>query len=155
MTANNIAHVLECIVALPEELGFSEATEIESETTGGQLHSTSSAGDSFEVCDFDSDPTNNQGEKIPQWAKSAESSRRNTETIKEEEQPQRRITPTDETSNEYLQGLVETAISDMKESILKLLEIIPKRVIIYIIAFIIHKDVSLYYNRLKSLAPLI
>ena len=151
MTANNIAHVLECIVALPEELGFSEATEIESETTGGQLHSTSSAGDSFEVCDFDSDPTNNQGEKIPQWAKSAESSRRNTETIKEEEQPQRRITPTDETSNEYLQGLVETAISDMKESILKLLEIIPKRVIIYIMDDIIHKIINIYYlNRLKS-----
>ena len=130
MTVNNIAHVLECIVSLPEELGFSEATEQESETTGGPLQSTSSAGDSFEVCDVDSDPNNVQGEKIPQWAMSAESSRRNTETIKEDEQPTRRITPTDVTSNEYLQGLVETAISDMKDIIMKLLEIIPKRVIL-------------------------
>ena len=128
MSANNIAHVLECIVSLPEELGFSEATELEPETTGGPLHSTSSAGDSFEVCDVDSDPNNAQGDKIPQWALSAESSRRNTDTIKEEDQPMRRITPTDETSNEYLQGLVDTAISDMKDIILKLLEIIPKRV---------------------------
>ena len=131
MTINNIAHVHECIVSLPEELGFSEPTDQDSDPTGGPLQSTSSAGDSFEVCDVDSDPNKDQSEKIPQWALSADSSRRNTETIKEEEeeeQPPRRITCEDEKSNEYLQGLVDTALSDMKSTILKLLEIVPKKV---------------------------
>ena len=132
MTVNNIAHVHECIVSLPEELGFSEPTDPESEPTRGPLQSTSSAGDSFEVCEVDSDPTKDPSEKLPQWALSADSSRRNTETIKEddeeEEQPPRRLTCEDETSNEYLQGLVETALSDMKSIILKLLEIVPKKV---------------------------
>ena len=129
MTVNNIAHVYECIVSLPEELGFSESTDQESEPTGGPLHSTSSAGDSFEVCDVDSDPSNAQGEKIPQWALSADTGRRNTETIKEEEeQPLPKITCSDETSNEYLQGLVETALSDMRTVIFKLLDLVPKKV---------------------------
>ena len=131
MTVNNIAHVHECIVSLPEELGFSEPTDQESDPTGGPLQSTSSAGDSFEVCDVDSDPNKDQSEKLPQWALSADSSRRNTEKIKEEEeeeQPPRRITSEDETSNEYLQGLLDTASSDMKSTILKLLDIVPKKV---------------------------
>ena len=129
MTVNNIAHVYECIVSLPEELGFSEPTQDqESENTGGPLQSTSSAGDSFEVCDVESDLNNAQGEKLPQWALSADSSRRNTEITKEEEQPPIRITCSDETSNEYLQGLVEAALSDMKTIIFKLLEIVPKKV---------------------------
>ena len=129
MTVNNIAHVHECIVALPEELGFSEPTDQESEPTGGQLHSTSSAGDSFEVCDSEMDPNNAPGEKLPQWAISAESSRKNTEIMKEEELPKiTKIVCTDHTSNEYLQGLVDTAVSHMKSTILKLLEIVPRKV---------------------------
>ena len=129
MTVNNIAHVHECIVSLPEELGFSELTQDqESENTGGPLQSTSSAGDSFEVCDVECDLNSSQGEKLPQWALSANTSRRNTEVVKEEEQPQTRITCSDETSNEYLQGLVDSALSDMKSIIFKLLEIVPKRV---------------------------
>ena len=119
-------------MSLPEELGFSEPTDQESEQTAGPLQSTSSAGDSFEVCEVGSDPDNTQGDKVPQWALSADSSRRNTEVMKEEEeeeeQPLPRITCSDKTSNEYLQGLVDVAISDMKITILKLLEIVPNKV---------------------------
>ena len=128
LTVNNIAHVHECIVSLPEELGFSEPTDQESEHTGGPLQSTSSAGDSFEFCEVGNEPNNPQGDKIPQWALSADSSRRNTEVTKDEEQPVPKITCSDETSNEYLQGIVDVALSDMKSTILKLLEIVPRKV---------------------------
>ena len=56
-------------------------------------------------------------------------SRKNTEIMKEEELPKiTKIVCTDHTSNEYLQGLVDTALSHMKSTILKLLEIVPRKV---------------------------
>ena len=129
MTVNNIAHVHECIVSLHEELGFSELINEQSTSSPGE----ESVDKLFEiVAGGGSDPTSVQGEKIPQWALSADSRRNTDDSMNEKlEEPAviHKLTCSDETSNEHLQKLVEMATSDMKATIFKLLEILPKKVL--------------------------
>ena len=146
MTINNIAHVHECIVYLHEELGFSELINDQPPSSPEE----ESVDKIFEtVLGGGSDPPSAQGEKLPQWALSADS-RRNTDDSMdgklEEPAAISKLTCSNETSNEHLQSLVEMATSDMKATIFKLLEILPKKVFSF---FAQCCKLYLYFNRIR------